>query len=137
MAESPQIRQLHQEITDLLANDHQIKLAILFGSAGRDALRPDSDLDVAVAGETPLSAEEKKELIEALAVIAGRPIDLIDLQAAGEPILSVALTTGQLIYCSDRRLYAELIKRMVFNNADCVPYRNRLLATRRRAWTRA
>jgi uncharacterized protein len=71
----------------------------LFGSGARNALRPDSDLDVAVHAAGPLSVSEKLALSEALCDLAGRPVDLIDLSA---PDLSTILkheivTTGRLI----------------------------------------
>ena len=87
-----------------------------------------------VAGPYPLTAEEKTVLIESLAVISGRPVDLIDLQVAGGVILHEALTRGKLIYCSDRALYGEIIKKMLFDQTDMMPYRERILAERRREW---
>ena len=65
---------------------------------------------------------------------SGRPVDLVDLRTAGQPLLTQVLTKGTLVHCQDRQLYAELIKRMMFDQADFVPYQQRMLAQRRRAW---
>jgi predicted nucleotidyltransferase len=125
---------LEHQIKTALAEDANIKLAFLFGSVSRGQARPSSDLDIAVAGNRPLCADEKMSLITRLAGLSGRSVDLIDLQSVGGPIFSEALLKGKLIYCLDRSLYAELIKRMLFEEADFMPYRRRILAERRRAW---
>jgi len=73
-------------------------------------------------------------MIEKLSQISGRSIDLIDLQTKREPIFSQAITKGQLIFCHDTKLYAELIKTVMFNAADFLPLRLRILKERRQAW---
>ena len=118
-------------------NQPRIKLAILFGSVSRGEQRFESDMDIAVAGDNILSVTEKQELIESLASISSRAIDLIDLKLYQEPLLSKILTTGKLIYCTDRRLYAELIKRMLFDQADFMPLRTAALKRRRQAWIKS
>ncbi len=125
---------LEQDIIDLVAAQPGIKLAILFGSLSRGQGRVDSDLDMAIAESQALTAAKKKDLIGKLAQITGRPVDLIDLQTASGTILKQILTTGRLIYCMDRTLYAEIIKKMLFDQADLMPYRDRILTERRRAW---
>ncbi|MGR9109024.1 MAG: type VII toxin-antitoxin system MntA family adenylyltransferase antitoxin [Gammaproteobacteria bacterium] len=122
------------KIENTFAGFSKIRLVILFGSFSRGDAGPDSDLDVAVAADRALSSSEKMELIEALSEWCGRPIDLIDLQIAGGLVLHRALTTGRLIRCTDYSLYAEIIKKMLFSQADFMPYRNRILAERRFSW---
>lgn len=111
-----------------------IRLAILFGSLARGRARAHSDLDIAIAWSRPLQAQEKRTLIEGLAMVAGRPVDLIDLRTADGLILAQVLTTGKLILCTDRALYATLIKKVLFNDADMMPYHRRILTERRKAW---
>lgn len=125
---------LQSKIADWLAEQDMIELAILFGSLSRGQENWDSDIDLAVAGESSLSAEEKMHLIEGLVEIVGRPVDLIDLHEVRGTILHQILTTGTLVYCRDHQLYAELIKQMLFDQADFMPYRERILAERREAW---
>ena len=55
----------------LLRHPH-VKLAVLFGSVAGGAARPDSDLDLAVADDRPLSADARMALIADLAEHAGR-----------------------------------------------------------------
>ena len=125
---------LDQKITKLLTGYPYIQLVIMFGSLSRDSGRVDSDLDLAVAGTSVLTAQQKIDLVEDLALVIGRPVDLIDLRSAEGLILAQALTTGRIIYCIDRSLYAELIIKMLYNQADMMPYRKLILEKRRKAW---
>lgn len=125
---------IENKIARILAAHPELEIGILFGSVSRGRARTDSDIDVAVAGSRTLNADEILALVEEIAVETGRPVDLVDLQASGGPILQQALTKGKLVYCVDRTRYAELIKRMLFEQADFMPYRQRLLRERRRAW---
>lgn len=111
----------------------QLRLVMLFGSVATGVARAESDLDIAVAADHPLSVEEKISLINALAVSMGRPVDLIDLRVATEPLLGQILRHGRRILGSDT-LYGDLISRHLFEQADFMPYRARLLAERRMEW---
>ena len=74
----------------VLSHFPQLNLALVFGSVARGTPRPDSDLDIAVASELgALKADERMDIMGALAQEIGRPIDLIDLQAASPPIATV------------------------------------------------
>lgn len=125
---------LAEHIKPILAHSSEIELAILYGSAVSDTLQADSDLDIGVAGPSALSAESKSRLIEALALETSRPVDLVDLQTTYGTLLHQILTKGKIIYCSNHTLYAELIKRMLFNQADMMPYYYRILEERRKKW---
>lgn len=125
---------LDDQLQALFARNTDIKLVVLFGSLARGQAHAASDIDVAVAGFAPLSAERRKQLIEELAVLTGRPVDLVDLRVAGLPIITQVLTTGRVIHCADRNVYAAMIKRMWFDQADFGPIRERILEARRRAW---
>ncbi|MFZ2542166.1 MAG: nucleotidyltransferase domain-containing protein [Gallionella sp.] len=111
----------------------KVALVVVFGSVALGQQRADSDLDIAVAADHPLSADEKLSIIGALAKRTGRPIDLIDLNGVSEPLLGQIVRHGRRVLGSDT-LYGELISRHVFEQADFMPYRTRLLAERRMAW---
>jgi uncharacterized protein len=125
---------ISQDIIRYLAGYPEIRLAVLFGSLSRGRAQAHSDLDFAVAMARPLASVEKLKLIEGLALVVGRPVDLIDLQSANGLVLTQVLTTGKILRCTDHTLYAELIKKMLFNDADMMPYRRRILAERRKTW---
>lgn len=111
-----------------------VVLAILFGSMAKDRARNDSDLDIAVASSTPMTAQPYIAIVEDLALALGRPVDLIDLDRTHNPLLRQILTTGRRVLCHDRTRYAELILRMVYEEANVMPYYRRILSERRQAW---
>lgn len=120
-------------LREILKKHPAIRQAVVFGSVASGRARQDSDLDIAVEADHPLSAAEKQQLIETLAVTTGRPIDLIDLKTAGEPLLGQILTHGSRILGSNAD-YATLIRRHLFDAEDFLPYVERLLQERRQAW---
>ena len=123
-----------ETLTAVLAAQPSLRIAILFGSLAGGRVRADSDIDLAVAADGVLNARHKLALVEAVSSSTGRPVDLIDLRTAGEPLLGQILRNGVRLLVRDKRLLAELIKRHLFDSADFLPYRRRILAERRRAW---
>jgi len=122
-----------QPIESVLARHPEIEMAILFGSIATGRAGYHSDVDLAVAAGQPIKREEKIALIEELAEATGRPIDLIDLAEAGEPLLGQILKRGKRLFGTDRS-YAELVIRHLVDDADFMPYYRRILGERRRAW---
>ncbi len=120
-------------LRSILAARSDVRLAILFGSLATGKARAESDVDIAVDLGKVMGAEEKIALIGALAEATGRPIDLVDLRTVGEPLLGQILQHGKRLLGEDT-VYAELIKRHLFNEADFMPYYRRILEERRRAW---
>ena len=110
-----------------------ITLAILFGSLAVGREQADSDVDLAVDAGHRLTAGEKLALVTELAERTGRPVDLVDLHAVGEPLLGQIIRHGKRLLGSET-CYADLIPRHLFDPADYLPYRTRILAERRRAW---
>ena len=124
---------LNQAILAAISTQPGIGLAILFGSLAVGEGRVESDLDLAVDAGRSLTAGEKIALITELAGRTGRSVDLVDIQTVGEPLLGQILQHGKRILGSDTH-YANLIRRHLFDQADYLPYRNRILAERRQAW---
>ncbi len=122
-------------IRDCLAGKPGLHLAIIFGSLATGQPRSDSDLDIAVAGDGVITGEQKMALIRELAGLTGRSVDLVDLNAIGEPLLGQILTEGKRLL-GDDQVHAKLLSRHLFDQADFMPYRDRLLAERRKAWLR-
>lgn len=110
-----------------------IKLVLIFGSVASGKATSDSDLDIAVLPKNPLSAQQKISLINALAESSGRPVDLVDLSQAGEPLLGQILQHGRKVSGKDQ-YYAELLSKHLLDQADFMPYQTRILSERRKAW---
>ena len=125
---------MDDQLLDVLAGFPAVVLAVLFGSIAQGRQRSDSDLDIAVAAHRALTAAEKIALIEALAERTGRPVDLVDLKVVAEPLLGQIVRHGRRLLGSDSA-YGQLISRHLFEQADFMPYRSRVLAERRAAWT--
>jgi uncharacterized protein len=123
---------MKRELTDFLERQTDIRLAILFGSAASNRLQPNSDVDVAVLAEKPLSAERKVELMGSIALLSGRPVDLVDLRRAGQPLLGQILQGQQIKGSTD--MLAQLAYRNVIERADFLPLIRRSLAQRRQTW---
>jgi predicted nucleotidyltransferase len=124
---------IHNTIRDTLSEIPGIRLAILFGSVADNRETANSDIDLAVLMDTRINANQIIQIIEALASATGRAIDLIDLRTVGQPLLGQIITNGERIVGSDTR-YAQLITKNLFDQADFLPYRNRILNDRRHAW---
>lgn len=120
-------------LLDVLASFPALVLAFVFGSVARGRQRADSDLDIAVAANQILTAAEKMDIIAALAAQTGRPVDLVDLKTVAEPLLGQIVRHGRRLLGSDGA-YGQLISRHLLEQADFMPYRNRVLAERRAAW---
>jgi len=124
---------LEQSVVATISTQLEVQLVILFGSLATGKWDKESDLDIAVDAGRHLMVNEKISLIEKLAQQTGRPVDLVDIQSIGEPLLGQILRYGKRILGSDRH-YARVLCRHLFDQADFLPYRNRILAERRQAW---
>lgn len=120
-------KSIAQQIAHTLAKHEEIQLAFVFGSAARGTLRPDSDVDVAVLGGGQLSTESRLALMAELSLALKREVDLVDLYDAWGLILRQVLTTGILVLKRPGSAHAALLKRMLFDQADMEPLRQRII----------
>jgi uncharacterized protein len=123
-------------LTKLFESHSTISVALLFGSCATGTQTFDSDIDVAVLAENPISSDYKIMLVEELAAATGRAIDLIDLRAAGQPLLGQILKNAIRLKGSDSDM-ASLYIRNVIEVADFMPYVIRALKERQQAWTKS
>lgn len=89
---------------------HRVLYCLIFGSAARGELRFESDVDIAVCASGALSSGEKYTLIASLALVARRPIDLIDLRVARGVLFARALQ-GKELFCDSLRAKGEILFR--------------------------
>lgn len=73
----------------------------LFGSVAADAQRPDSDIDLAMLVEKPLTELQRWSLAQDLAVELGKNVDLIDLRSASTVLRSQILHASHKLYVAD------------------------------------
>ncbi|MEI8033218.1 MAG: nucleotidyltransferase domain-containing protein [Chlorobiaceae bacterium] len=124
---------IDERIRTVLEKHPAIELAVLFGSLAKGTATFRSDLDLAVSATHPLDVNEKIKLIEDLAESTGRPVDLVDLRTAGEPLSGQILSNGRRILGS-KTLFASFLTRHLIEQADFMPYRQRILEERRQVW---
>ena len=125
---------LAQQLTALLSRYPLIKLAILFGSQA-DLTRKKhfgSDIDLAIMTTEPINSHFKMELIQAISTELDRPVDIIVVNDAPEPILGEVLKGQRLL--GDHNTFAQLLTRHLLNVADFLPLRQRILKERRDRW---
>lgn len=123
-----------EAITAFFCEQPDIRLSILFGSFANGQPDRDSDIDIAVVADQPLSAERRIELISNLARLSGRAIDLVDLATAGVVTARSVLRNGQVLTGRNDSAYPEQISRMLLDSAAFLPYCERILKERRKAW---
>lgn len=70
-------------LIDVLTQIPQVQIAILFGSASQDRMRPESDIDIAIAEEKLMSIERRIELNGILSPCIHKDVDLVDLRSTG------------------------------------------------------
>ena len=123
-----------RQIEEVLRQFDSVEVGIVFGSiaAGRETFS--SDLDVAVAGSHLLTSGEKMSLIDALALRIGRPVDLVDLNRESGTILHQSLTKGLVLVNKSPLLYARLILKMIYDQADMMPIRKMIARKRMEAF---
>ena len=128
------MRAIDNRLIRILSRHPGIRLAMLFGSHARGHPGSDSDIDLALLAEEPLSGAAVCELVEAISSEFGCPVDVVDLYHAPQPILGQVFKGRRLL--GDNRTYAELLTKHLIDSADFLPLRQRILAERQAAWTR-
>lgn len=83
-----------------LCKQHRVKVISLFGSAVRDEMTPESDLDFLVQFEEGIDvlayADNYFSLLEGLQQITGRKIDLLSVQALRNPVLKEEINRSKI-----------------------------------------
>lgn len=84
---------------DNIIKKYQIILLVTFGSYNTDRFTPSSDIDIAFESQTPLSIDEKIELMKDLINYFKRyNIDLVDIRTAEPLLLYNIACNGHLLY---------------------------------------
>lgn len=108
-----------------------VRVAIVYGSFARNAQRPDSDFDVAVAAESRLSVTAKVRIVTGLSRLLGREVDLIDLNEASGTVLTEALSQGRLLLNRDPELLARILSKAMVQHEDFDKLRDKLMRDKR------
>ena len=118
-------REVIERCGSYFSNTDEIRLALVFGSAGRGKLESHSDVDVAIAGRAPLAKSKLADVRNDLARLLGREIDLIDLNLAEGLILHRAVTEGVRVK-SDAALFERFLTKALDFQEDFHPLVRRM-----------
>lgn len=122
---------IKKEIISALSDFPELSLAIVYGSFAKERQTAASDVDIAVAGPQVLSAERRVEIALRISKRVKREVDLVDLRRTHGVILKEILKQGTVLIKKDNLLYAQILKRFLFDQEDFMPLFNRILRERR------
>jgi predicted nucleotidyltransferase len=81
----------------------ELVVVYLFGSQARGDAAPDSDVDLAVLGPSPVPPVLRWEIQERLASLLHAAVDLVDLRAAPSVLRVEVLRSAVVLFEADRR----------------------------------
>ncbi|MBN7573903.1 MULTISPECIES: type VII toxin-antitoxin system MntA family adenylyltransferase antitoxin [Clostridium] len=95
---------------EILKKEFNPVVIYLFGSAAKDRLRDDSDIDIAFLTDNDVESYECFMKAQELADIFNREVDLINLNTSSTVFKAQVVGTGKRIYCKDetKRMYFEM-----------------------------
>lgn len=123
-----------QRLRHALACEGDFKVALLFGSQASGTATEDSDIDIALLGDEPLTVAKVIAVVDRLGPEFDKAIDIIDLYHAPEPVTGEALHGLRLL--GNDEDFAELLIRHLDNVEDFIPLQRRILDERRSRWLR-
>jgi predicted nucleotidyltransferase len=115
-------------VQEVLRHHPGVCLALLFGSRARGTADPTSDVDVALLGRDLDFGSLARDLSLAL----GHEVDLVDLAAAGIPLLAAVLRDGVVLYEASPGIAASFRARAIASLEIDLPW----FARMRRAYLR-
>jgi len=109
---------IKNNLIDFFQKESDITLCILYGSAASNKLSSTSDVDIAIGANILLSPDKMAEIQIRITSQLSREVDVIDVRRAQGPFLQQILTKGEFLVKKDTNLYAQLLRRMWYFNAD-------------------
>jgi len=122
--------ELIENVRQLLLRYAGVRLVIIYGSAVTESFRGQSDIDIAVLFEEPLTPDQKMTLLGELALALRREIDLVDLYKLNGVLLKQILLKGVIVYKQSDHVLYKLLQRMIYNQSDFMPFYQREMKNR-------
>lgn len=122
--------ELRESLSAALRRIPDVEIAVVYGSAAQGRLRPDSDIDIGIAGRERFEPERLVDISLQLVRRIHREIDIIDLRTTRGLVFYEALTKGVVLLADNRQLMADLMKEAVYYGADFLPAVRTLLRKR-------
>jgi len=109
------------KLRSLFEKKPEVVTCLLFGSAAEGKLGVNSDIDIAICGNSAFTHDYLAELQVAIAERLGTEVDLLDMARLNGLILRQVITTGKKIVNKNPDLLAHYIKKMLFFSEDMYP----------------
>jgi len=106
----------------VLAEVPEVELALLFGSRARGRESAGSDVDIAVEGE----GIDRLSLARDLSLASGLEVEVVDLRAAGYPLLKALLRDSVVLYEGRRHAEARFRTRAILQTEMDRPWYERM-----------
>ncbi len=115
------------ELRRALEDEQDIAYALLFGSGGRGALRPTSDVDIAIEFRpgTLRDTATLGRLAARLESAVGREVDLVVMEEAASPLAYRIFRDGRIIVEQDHTVLAARKARAILEYLDFKPVEER------------
>lgn len=123
-----------REILELLAHladREDIHLVTLFGSFASDQATADSDIDIALYPQDPLSSATIQKISDQLAQATARSVDLVDLIHTNGSLLRQILRHGKVVFSKHPGTLGALTERLLDWQADFEPLRHAISSAQR------
>lgn len=129
--------ELQGSIRDFFSRDTKAAIVLLHGSFASGRQREESDVDLAVLCDYPMTTSQLIEISQDLGSLLKREVDLIDLATCHGAILQESLVRGKQILLRDPERLSALIKRMWYEREDDARFSAKTIAERRAHWDRS
>lgn len=117
LSKNPTLINISEQLPDLIKYLHsetRIMAAFIFGSYDTRFQTPLSDLDLALLTRKPTSIQEELDIHSVIgAILQEEDVNIIFLQKTDLPMQYKILSTGRLIYSSDRIFLADFTERVI------------------------
>ena len=127
---------LRKSIHDFFSRETKAEIVLLHGSFASGRQREESDVDLAVLYDKPLTTDQLIQLSQDLGSLLRREVDLVDLATCHGAILQESLVRGKQILLLNPERLSTLIKRMWYEREDDARFSAKTIAERRAHWDR-
>lgn len=110
--------------------DTGITTCILYGSAASNRIRAESDIDIAIAGNAPLTPEKLLNCYLKAVELLKREVDISDLRLAHGLFMKEILTGGEILLNKDPVFLGRKAIEMMDYQTDLAPGVNAMLKKR-------
>jgi predicted nucleotidyltransferase len=110
--------EITKALASFLAAQHVVQAAYLFGSAVRDRLSVESDIDIAILFSCSPDALHLLDLQEDLTAVLGRQADLVNLNHASPILAMQVLKYGESVFERSAHAAREFRVRTIFAYYD-------------------